>query len=35
MIVDAYRHGELLERIATTFAISIARVHQIIKHSIE
>jgi DNA-binding NarL/FixJ family response regulator len=32
-IVDAYRRGETLERIAAAFEISIARVHQILKHS--
>jgi DNA-binding NarL/FixJ family response regulator len=32
-IVDAYRRGETLERIAAAFAISIARVHQILKHT--
>jgi hypothetical protein len=31
-IIDAYRHGETLERIASAFGISIARVHQIIKN---
>ncbi len=31
-IVDAYRRGETLERIAGTFEISIARAHQIIKN---
>ena len=31
-IVDAHQRGETLERIAAAFAISIARVHQILKH---
>jgi DNA-binding NarL/FixJ family response regulator len=31
-IVDAYQRGETLERIAAAFEISIARVHQILKH---
>jgi hypothetical protein len=30
-IIEAYQHGETLERIAATFEISIARVHQILK----
>ena len=29
-ILDAYQRGETLERIAAAFAISIARVHQIV-----
>ncbi len=32
VIIQAYRRGETLERIAATFEISIARVHQILKH---
>ncbi len=31
-IIEAYLHGETLERIAATFQISTARVHQILKH---
>ena len=32
-IIEAYQRGETLERIAATFEISIARVHQILKHT--
>jgi DNA-binding NarL/FixJ family response regulator len=32
-IIDAYRQGKTLEHIATALGISIARVHQIIKHN--
>ncbi len=32
-IIEAYQCGETLERIAAAFEISIARVHQILKHS--
>ncbi len=31
-IIEAYERGETLERIAAAFEISIARVHQILKH---
>ncbi len=31
-IIAAYQRGETLERIAATFEISIARVHQILKN---
>ncbi len=31
-IIEAYQRGETLERIAATFEISIARVHQILKN---
>ncbi len=31
-ILEAYERGETLERIAAAYGISIARVHQILKH---